>query len=206
MTEQIKEAEEPEQEGEEEEVQEEGEDWQEVGAKGKSCVTRRVAGTTLPATPIQVKHKNSQYMSLSKSNLLKKLTKLTLVTSDLLNLMIRFLGSNYINSNDNFAGPGPGDVSLLCQSRGQGQLGHSPAFLHAAARYSGIASATAKYSSNSFNSFIFRILESGASRTLCWPTLPRSSWTDSSVARRSRRWRPPDPRVSRSFLRFSSCI
>ena len=38
-------------EGDEEE-EEEG--WQEVGAKGKSCVTRRVAGTSLPATPIQV--------------------------------------------------------------------------------------------------------------------------------------------------------
>jgi len=37
-------------EGDEEE-EEEG--WQEVGAKGKSCVTRRVAGTSLPATPIQ---------------------------------------------------------------------------------------------------------------------------------------------------------
>ena len=38
--------------GEEEEEEEEG--WQEVGAKGKSCVTRRVAGSSLPATPIQV--------------------------------------------------------------------------------------------------------------------------------------------------------
>ena len=36
-----------------EEEEEEG-GWQEVGAKGKSCVTRRVAGTSLPATPIQV--------------------------------------------------------------------------------------------------------------------------------------------------------
>ena len=33
---------------------EEEDGWQEVGAKGKSCVTRRVAGTSLPATPIQV--------------------------------------------------------------------------------------------------------------------------------------------------------
>ena len=38
--------------GGEEEEEEEG--WQEVGAKGKSCVTRRVAGSSLPATPIQV--------------------------------------------------------------------------------------------------------------------------------------------------------
>ena len=34
--------------------EEEEEGWQEVGAKGKSCVTRRVAGSSLPATPIQV--------------------------------------------------------------------------------------------------------------------------------------------------------
>ena len=40
------------QEGDEEEEGDDG--WQEVGAKGKSCVTRRVAGTSLPATPIQV--------------------------------------------------------------------------------------------------------------------------------------------------------
>merc|ERR1719292_107236 len=43
------------QDGGEENEEEEGEDgWQEVGAKGKSCVTRRVAGSSLPATPIQV--------------------------------------------------------------------------------------------------------------------------------------------------------
>jgi len=63
MTEQIKlvEPERKDDEGEndggqdgEENEEEEGEDgWQEVGAKGKSCVTRRVAGTSLPATPIQ---------------------------------------------------------------------------------------------------------------------------------------------------------
>ena len=39
-------------EGEGDKEEEDG--WQEVGAKGKSCVTRRVAGTSLPATPIQV--------------------------------------------------------------------------------------------------------------------------------------------------------
>ena len=62
MTEQIKlvEPESKDEEGEndggeaggDEEEEEDG--WQEVGAKGKSCVTRRVAGTSLPATPIQV--------------------------------------------------------------------------------------------------------------------------------------------------------
>merc|ERR1719300_163524 len=60
MTEQIKlvEPERKDNEGENDEgegnEEEEGDDgWQEVGAKGKSCVTRRVAGTSLPATPIQ---------------------------------------------------------------------------------------------------------------------------------------------------------
>ena len=60
MTEQIKLVEserkdgdgEAEMQGDEREEEEEG--WQEVGAKGKSCVTRRVAGSSLPATPIQV--------------------------------------------------------------------------------------------------------------------------------------------------------
>ena len=64
MTEQIKLVEserndgddEGEMQGEEKEngEEEEEEGWQEVGAKGKSCVTRRVAGSSLPATPIQV--------------------------------------------------------------------------------------------------------------------------------------------------------
>ena len=64
MTEQIKLVEserndgddEGEMQGEEKEngKEEEEEGWQEVGAKGKSCVTRRVAGSSLPATPIQV--------------------------------------------------------------------------------------------------------------------------------------------------------
>merc|ERR550519_989737 len=63
MTEQIKlvEPESKEEEGEIDggedgaggEGDEEEDGWQEVGAKGKSCVTRRVAGTSLPATPIQ---------------------------------------------------------------------------------------------------------------------------------------------------------
>ena len=41
---------------------EEEEGWQEVGAKGKSCVTRRVAGSSLPATPIQVLDKCSVFL------------------------------------------------------------------------------------------------------------------------------------------------
>ena len=45
--------------GGEEEEEEEG--WQEVGAKGKSCVTRRVAGSSLPATPIQVHDKRTVF-------------------------------------------------------------------------------------------------------------------------------------------------
>ena len=53
MTEQIKLVEE--QEEEEGEQEEGGDDWQEVGAKGRSCVTRRVQGTNLPQTPIQVR-------------------------------------------------------------------------------------------------------------------------------------------------------
>merc|ERR550519_2447553 len=63
MTEQIKlvEPESKDEEGENDggeegaggEGDEEEDGWQEVGAKGKSCVTRRVAGTSLPATPIQ---------------------------------------------------------------------------------------------------------------------------------------------------------
>jgi ubiquitin carboxyl-terminal hydrolase 10 len=53
MQELIKLTEEPETEGEDEEEEQEGEDWQEVGAKGKSCVTRRVAGTSQPVTPVQ---------------------------------------------------------------------------------------------------------------------------------------------------------
>ena len=67
MTEQIKLVESERKDGDEEgEIQgderenvgeEEEEGWQEVGAKGKSCVTRRVAGSSLPATPIQVPDK-----------------------------------------------------------------------------------------------------------------------------------------------------
>ena len=54
MTEQIKLAGAGPAEQEEQAPEEEGEDWQEVGARGRSCVTRRVAGTDLPVTPIQV--------------------------------------------------------------------------------------------------------------------------------------------------------
>lgn len=52
MQELIKLSEEPEDELNEEEDGDE-DDWQEVGAKGRSCVTRRVAGSALPATPVQ---------------------------------------------------------------------------------------------------------------------------------------------------------
>ena len=44
--------------------EEEEEGWQEVGAKGKSCVTRRVAGSSLPATPIQVHDKRTVFSSI----------------------------------------------------------------------------------------------------------------------------------------------
>ena len=72
MTEQIKLVESEGKDGDEEgEIQgderenggeEEEEGWQEVGAKGKSCVTRRVAGSSLPATPIQVLDKCTVYL------------------------------------------------------------------------------------------------------------------------------------------------
>ena len=72
MTEQIKLAEseskefdeEGEMQGDERENggEEEEEGWQEVGAKGKSCVTRRVAGSSLPATPIQVLDKCTVFL------------------------------------------------------------------------------------------------------------------------------------------------
>ena len=71
MTEQIKLVESERKDGDEEgEIQgderenggeEEEEGWQEVGAKGKSCVTRRVAGSSLPATPIQVHDKRAVF-------------------------------------------------------------------------------------------------------------------------------------------------
>jgi len=55
MQELIKLADDQEKEVEEEDVEEEQQegDWQEVGAKGKSCVTRRVAGTDNLVTPMQ---------------------------------------------------------------------------------------------------------------------------------------------------------
>ena len=60
--------------------EEEGEEgWQEVGAKGKSCVTRRVAGSSLPATPIQVLDKctvlpyNEYFRGKEDDELLKRI-------------------------------------------------------------------------------------------------------------------------------------
>jgi len=55
MQEQMKAVEEPvtEEEEQEEEEDESMDDWQEVGAKGKSCVTHRVQGNKLPPTPVQ---------------------------------------------------------------------------------------------------------------------------------------------------------
>ena len=72
---------------------EEEDGWQEVGEKGKSCVTRRVAGTSLPATPIQV-------------------------CNALTNCIGKVLNFDFHTFSLFIAGIGSGHVPLLCQGGG----------------------------------------------------------------------------------------